>query len=71
MFFLRGDNVGTTLKQSRDEEYERICQWIQQLNAEYDNKEVTHSQLLDEAREIGVAVVGLCSEKKGIKLLAK
>ena len=34
--------------------------WIQQLNGEYENKGVTHSQLLDEAREIGVAVVGLC-----------
>lgn len=46
------------------EEYERIIKWIQQLNAKYSNKEVTHSQLLDEAREIGVAVVGLCTEKK-------
>ena len=59
------------------EEYNRICKWIRQLNAQYDNKEVTHSQLLDEAREIGVAVVGLCtgktklSEKQWIKLLAK
>ena len=53
------------------EEYNRICKWIQQLNGEYDNKEVTHSQLLEEAKEIGVAVVGLCTEKKWIKLLAK
>ena len=48
------------LKNSR-EEYERVCKWIQQLNAEYDNKEVTHSQLLEEAHEIGVAVVELCA----------
>ena len=71
MFPLRGDNVGTTLRQSRDDEYERICQWIQQLNAQYENKEVTHPQLLEEAREIGVAVVGLCREKKWMKILAK
>ena len=59
------------LKSSR-KEYKRICKWVQQLNAEYDSKEVTHSQLLEEAREIGVAVVGLCTnEKKWIKLLEK
>lgn len=44
-----------------DEEYKRICTWIQQLNGEYENKGVTHSQLLEEAREIGVAVLGLCA----------
>ena len=42
-------------------EYERIVKWITQLNGEYCNDEVTHSQLLDEAREIGIAVVGLCT----------
>ena len=49
------------LKQYSHEEYKRICMWIQQLNGEYENKGVTHSQLLEEAREIGVAVLGLCA----------
>lgn len=61
MFSLRGGNVGTNLKQLQSEEYGRIVKWVQQLNTEYDNHEVTHSQLLEEAREIGVAVVGLCA----------
>ena len=47
--------------QNKHAEYERICTWVQQLNGEYDNKKVTHSQLLEEAREIGVAVIGLCA----------
>ena len=58
------------LKHSR-EEYNRIVKWIQQLNREYENKEVTHLQLIEEAREIGIAVIGLCREKKWMKLLAK
>ena len=58
MFSLRGGNVEAELKHK---EYERIIKWIQQLNAEFDNKEVTHSQLLEEARKIGVAVMGWCA----------
>ena len=50
-----------TLKQINRTEYERIVKWVNRLNSEYDNNEVTHSQLLDEAREVGVAVVGLCA----------
>ena len=50
-----------TIRERHGEEYKRICTWIQQLNAQYDNKEVTHSQLLEEAREIGVAILGLCA----------
>ena len=58
------------LSETNREKYERICTWVQQLNGEYDNKEVTHSQLLEEARKIGVAVMGLCT-KKWISLITK
>ena len=49
------------LSETNHEEHERICKWAQQLNTEYDNNEVTHSQLIEEAREVGIAVVGLCA----------
>jgi len=62
MFSLCGDNMEMGLKQYSHDEYDRICKWTRQLNAEYENKEVTHAQLLDEAREIGVAVVALCTD---------
>ena len=49
------------VKQINRTEYERIVKWVNRLNSEYDNNEVTHSQLIEEAREVGVAVVGLCA----------
>lgn len=61
------------LSEINREEYERIVKWVSQLNTEFDNNEVMHSQLLEEAREIGVAVVGLCKSdgKSWISLFAK